>query len=139
MTIFKRKLIVKGKKKRTFPLDPAYIEFSPDVMDQKESLKRIEERNNNISAREENVEAIVSSIFSSKFPEKFMVERITHHMLQGKILLEVEVSMPPDIMIRDAMEAAKEAEKEILNAASNIVHVNVQLRLGSPIPQFKYT
>ncbi|XP_022770993.1 metal tolerance protein C1-like [Durio zibethinus] len=108
-------------------------------MDQKESLKRIEERNNNISAREENVEAIVSCIFSSKFPEKFMVERITHHMLQGKILLEVEVSMPPDIRIRDAMEAGKEAEKEILNAASNIVHVNVQLRLGSPIPQFKYT
>ncbi|XP_022770985.1 metal tolerance protein C1-like isoform X2 [Durio zibethinus] len=120
-------------------IDPAYIEFSPDVMDQKESSKRIEERNNNISAREENVEAIVSSIFSSKFPEKFMVERITHHMLQGKILLEVEFSMPPDIMIRDAMEAAKEAAKEIPNAASNIVHVNVQLRLGSPIPQFKYT
>ena len=98
-----------------------------------------------------------------------MVERIIHHMLQGKILLEVEVSMPPEIMIRyklsfilpfvvcsyircltfkfntncfphrsDAMEAAKEAEEEILNAASNIAHVNVHLRLGRPIPQFKY-
>lgn len=119
-------------------IDPAYVEFSPGVMDQKESLKRIMEQNNNISAKEENVEAIVSHIFSSKFPEKFVVERITHHTLQGKILLEVEVSMPPDIMIRDAMQAAKEAEREILNAASNIVHVNVQLRLGSPVPQFKY-
>ncbi|XWS76518.1 hypothetical protein CRYUN_Cryun01aG0183300 [Craigia yunnanensis] len=119
-------------------IDPADVEFSPDVMDQKESLKRIMEWNNNISAREKNVEAIVSHIFSSKFPEKFVVERITRHMLQEKILLEVEVSMPPKIMIRDAMEAAKEAEKEILNAAPNIAHVNVQLRLGRPIPQFKY-
>ncbi|XVF32730.1 hypothetical protein REPUB_Repub17cG0108100 [Reevesia pubescens] len=120
-------------------IDPAYVEFSPDIMDHKESLKRIMEENSSISGREENVEAIVSQIFSSKFPEKFVVERITHHKLQGKILLEVEVSMPPEIMIGDAMEAAREAEKEILNAASfNIVHVHVQLRLGRPIPQFKY-
>ncbi|KAK6286189.1 hypothetical protein POUND7_012368 [Theobroma cacao] len=119
-------------------IDPAYVEFSPDVMDQKESLKRIMEQKSNISAREEDVEAIVCGTFSSKFPEKFVVERITRHMLRGKLLLEVEVGMPPDIMICDAMEAAKEAEKEILNAASNIVHVNVQLRLGRPIPEFRY-
>ncbi|XP_022758041.1 metal tolerance protein 2-like isoform X2 [Durio zibethinus] len=81
-------------------IDPAYVEFSPDVMDQKESLTRIMEQNSNISMREENVEAIVSRIFSSKFPEKFVVERATRHMLQGKILVEVEVSMPPEMMIR---------------------------------------
>ncbi|OMO63761.1 hypothetical protein CCACVL1_22294 [Corchorus capsularis] len=122
-------------------IDPAYVEFSPDVIDQKGSSKRIMEQNSDISAREDNVEAIVSHVFSSKFPEKFVVERINHHMLQGKMLLEVEVSLPQDqdMMIRDAMEAAKEAEEEILNAASNIVHVKVQLRLGRPIPQFKYT
>ncbi|OMP06646.1 hypothetical protein COLO4_07998 [Corchorus olitorius] len=121
-------------------IDPAYVEFSPDVIDQKGSSKRIMEQNSDISAREDNVEAIVSHVFSSKFPEKFVVERITHHMLQGKMLLEVEVSLPQDqdMMIRDAMEAAEEAEEEILNAASNIVHVKVQLRLGRPIPQFKY-
>ncbi|KAK8972586.1 hypothetical protein V6N11_082516 [Hibiscus sabdariffa] len=113
-------------------IDPAYIEFSPDVMEQKECL------DSNISAREENVEAIVSGILSSKFPEKFRVERITRHTLQGKMLLEVEVSMPPEIMIREAMDAAREAEEEIRKAASNIVHVNVQLRLGRPIPRFKY-
>ncbi|GMI73768.1 hypothetical protein like AT2G47830 [Hibiscus trionum] len=118
-------------------IDPAYIEFSPDVMDQKECLETITEQNSNISAREENVEVIVSDILSSKFPEKFTVERITRHMLQGKMLLEVEVSMPPEIMIREAMDAAREAEEEIRKAASNIVHVNVQLRLGRPIPQFK--
>ncbi|GMI77376.1 hypothetical protein like AT2G47830 [Hibiscus trionum] len=107
-------------------------------MDQKERLETITEQNSIISAREENVEAIVSDILSSKFPEKFTVERITRHMLQGKMLLEVEVSMPPEIMIREAMDAAREAEEEIRKAASNIVHVNVQLRLGRPIPQFKY-
>lgn len=50
-------------------VDPAYVEFSPDVMDQKESLKRIMEQKSNISAREEDVEAIVCGTFSSKFPE----------------------------------------------------------------------
>ncbi|KAE8672243.1 Metal tolerance protein C1 [Hibiscus syriacus] len=119
-------------------IDPAYIEFSPDVMDQKECLETITEQNGNISTREENVEAIVSGILSSKFSEKFTVERITRHTLQGKMLLEVEGTMPPEITIREAMDAAKEAEKEIRKAASNIVHVNVQLRLGRPIPQFKY-
>lgn len=121
-------------------IDPAYVEFSPDViMDQKESLKRI---SGNVPARDgdENIEAIVRHIFSSKFPEKFVVERISRHMLQGMILLEVEVRMPPEMMIRDAMEAAEEAEKEIMNAAakSNIVHVHVQLRLGRSMPHFKY-
>ncbi|XVE73273.1 hypothetical protein DITRI_Ditri11bG0104100 [Diplodiscus trichospermus] len=118
-------------------IDPAYVEFS-DAVVQNENLKRIMEQKNNISVKEENVEAIVSGLFSSKFPEKFVIEHVTRHMLQGKILLEVEVSMPPEIMIRDAMEEAKEAEEEILNAASNVVYVNIQLRLGRPIPQFKY-
>jgi hypothetical protein len=36
------------------------------------------------------------------------------------------------------MEVAKEAEKEILKAASNIVHVSVQLRLGHPMPQLNH-
>lgn len=32
--------------------------------------------------------------------QKFVVERISRHMLQGMILLEVEVRMPPEMMIR---------------------------------------
>ncbi|KAL5983838.1 hypothetical protein ACLOJK_017933 [Asimina triloba] len=36
---------------------------------------------------------------------------------------------------RDAMEVAKEAEMEILKAASNVSGVSIQLRLGHPIPQ----
>ncbi|TYJ21795.1 hypothetical protein E1A91_A08G086100v1 [Gossypium mustelinum] len=119
-------------------IDPAYVEFSPDLMDQNEGLKTITEQNSNMSVGEENVQAIVSHILSSKFPKKFKVERITQHTLQGKMVLEVEVTMPPDIMIREAMDTAKEAEKEIMKAASNIVLVNLQLRLGRPIPQFRY-
>ncbi|MBA0708885.1 hypothetical protein Golax_023967 [Gossypium laxum] len=119
-------------------IDPAYVEFSPDVMDQNEGLKTITEQNSNMSVGEGNVQAIVSHILSSKFPKKFKVERITQHTLQGKMVLEVEVTMPPEIMIREAMDTAKEAEKEIMKAASNIVHVNLQLRLGRPIPQFRY-
>lgn len=119
-------------------IDPAYVEFSPDLMDQNEGLKTITEQNSNMSVGEENVQAIVSHLLSSKFPKKFKVERITQHTLQGKMVLEVEVTMPPDIMIREAMDTAKEAEKEIMKAASNIVNVKLQLRLGRPIPQFRY-
>lgn len=50
-------------------VDPAYVEFSPDVMDQNEGLKTIMEQNSNTPVSEENVKAIVSHILSSKFPE----------------------------------------------------------------------
>lgn len=36
------------------------------------------------------------------------------------------------------MELAKEAEEAISKAATNILHVSIQLRLGSPIPQFNH-
>lgn len=39
---------------------------------------------------------------------------------------------------RDAMEIAEEAEKEILKAAPNIIHVSIQLRLGRPMPQLNH-
>ncbi|PKI70499.1 hypothetical protein CRG98_009004 [Punica granatum] len=42
------------------------------------------------------------------------VQRITQHLLPGKVLLDVEVSMRPDMLIRDAMEVAKQAEQEFL-------------------------
>ncbi|GLT42498.1 hypothetical protein SLA2020_164940 [Shorea laevis] len=120
-------------------IDPAFIEFSsPNVMEQHGNFKEIWDQKRNIPAEDENLEAIVSNIFSSKFAEKMEVERITHHLLQDKVLFQVEVNMPPDMIIRDAMELAKEAEKEIMKTAPNIFHVNIQLRLGHPMPQFNY-
>lgn len=35
---------------------------------------------------------------------------------------------------RNAMEMAEKAEREILEATSNIIHVGIQLRLGRPFP-----
>ncbi|KAK0582396.1 hypothetical protein LWI29_025154 [Acer saccharum] len=113
-------------------IDPAYLPLSPSMMDLQESLKG----SMNIYVEESDIEAIVHNIFSSKFPQKMVVERITPHLLQGKILLEIEVSMPPDTLIRDAMKVAEAAEKEILKAASNVFQVSLQLRLGRPLPSF---
>lgn len=59
-----------------------------------------------------------------------VVERITRHLLRGKTLLQVEVSMPPDISVRDAIKLAEEAQNDILVAVSDVVHVCIQLQLG---------
>ncbi|KAK3041471.1 hypothetical protein RJ639_000448 [Escallonia herrerae] len=84
------------------------------------------------------MEYIISNMLSSEFPGNLVVERITSHSLQGKILLQVEVSMPPDILIRDAMKIAEEAEKHILEAFSNVIQVCIQLRLGHAISQVNH-
>ncbi|XP_075093943.1 metal tolerance protein 2-like isoform X9 [Nicotiana tabacum] len=82
-----------------------------------------------------DIENIVYNIFSTNFSQKMIIERVTPHLLQGQILLQVEVSMPPDLLIRDAGKVAKEAEKLIIEAAPDIVHVSIQLRLGQPMPE----
>ena len=66
------------------------------------------------------------------------VERVTRHMFQGKIVLQIEVSMPPEIQIRDAMEIAKQAEREVLKAVSSVIHVGIQLRLGQPFSHISH-
>ncbi|KAM1395600.1 hypothetical protein FF1_031369 [Malus domestica] len=114
-------------------IDPSISQICPSE-DQPEILK--ETACPNVSPAEKDIEAAVSTIISSKYAEKMVVERITHHLLQGKMYLQIEVSMPPDIVIRDAMEVAKEAEQDILTAATNLIHVGIQLRLRNPIPQF---
>ncbi|XP_031114107.1 metal tolerance protein 2 [Ipomoea triloba] len=75
----------------------------------------------------------VSNILSSKFSEKIVVERITPHLLQGEIFLQVEVSMPQELLIRDAEKLASEAEELITETIHN-VRVRFQLRLGRPMP-----
>uniref|UniRef100_A0A2P2JG09 Metal tolerance protein 2 isoform X1 n=1 Tax=Rhizophora mucronata TaxID=61149 RepID=A0A2P2JG09_RHIMU len=63
------------------------------------------------------------------------IEHITYHLLQGRIILQIELVMPLGMVIRDAMELAKEAEREIFKVAPDITHVSFQLRLGRPIPK----
>ncbi|KAL5862835.1 hypothetical protein ACOSQ3_000349 [Xanthoceras sorbifolium] len=117
-------------------IDPAFLMLSTNMMDQQESLKGSMDHNSNTYVENSDIEAIVHNVFSSKFPEKMVVDRITSHLLQGKILLEIEVNMPPDTLIRDAIKVAEAAEKEILMAASNVFQVSLQLRLGRPLPSF---
>ncbi|KAJ8547446.1 hypothetical protein K7X08_011032 [Anisodus acutangulus] len=87
------------------------------------------------SMEQADIENIVCNILSTSFSQKMIVERVTPHLLQGQVLLQVEVSMPPDLLIRDAIKVAEEAEKLIIEAAPNIVHVCIQLRLGRPMPE----
>ncbi|XP_015892006.3 metal tolerance protein 2 [Ziziphus jujuba] len=115
-------------------IDPAISQVFPSVMDQQESAAETVCQKN-FRAEDNGIEEFVSRTILSKFQEKMVVERITHHLLQGKMLLQIEVSMPPNVLIRDAMEVAKMAEEEILKTASNVIHVSIQLRLGNPISQ----
>ncbi|KAM4086637.1 hypothetical protein ACJW30_10G117600 [Castanea mollissima] len=115
-------------------IDPAISQISASIADQQESSKGTKQ-NINIPAEDKDIDAVVSNVILSRFPERMVVERVTHHLLQGKLLLQIEVSMPPEMLIGDAKEMAEEAENEILKAASNIIHVSIQLRLGHPIPQ----
>ncbi|KAL5712960.1 Metal tolerance protein C1 [Ranunculus cassubicifolius] len=109
-------------------IDPSLSGLSPKILD--EETETPEE----VISHQKDIEAIVSNILSSKFPKVMTVGHITHHSLRGKLFLQIEVSMPEDIMIRDAMKMAKEAEEGILKAASNLSQVSIQLRLGKPIP-----
>ncbi|KAB1203098.1 Metal tolerance protein C1 [Morella rubra] len=119
-------------------IDPAISQIPSSIADQQISSNGTKYQNKNIPAVDKDVEAVVSNVITSKFSEKMEVERLTHHLLQGKVLLQIEVSMPPAMWMRDAMEIAEEAEKEILKAAPNIIHVSIQLRLGRPMPQLNH-
>ncbi|PON57150.1 Cation efflux protein [Parasponia andersonii] len=114
-------------------IDPATSQISSG--DKQESLKRTT-CEKSFSVKDNEIEAAISSIISSKFQENMVVEHITRHSLKGKVLLQIEVSMPSNMLIRDAMEVAERAEDEILKADPDIIHVSIQLRLGRPIPQF---
>ncbi|XP_020250349.1 metal tolerance protein C1 isoform X2 [Asparagus officinalis] len=116
-------------------IDPSFL-CSSSIVDQRQTLKGVESQNSDKFCKERDAEAIVSGVISSLFAEKMTVKHITRHLLQGKILLEVQVSMPLEMSIRDAMDVTKEAEKEILNAAPCISQVSIQLSLGNPVPQF---
>lgn len=116
-------------------IDPAISLFSADTKDQQGNMMETDWRNRNLSSEHKDIEDIVSNILSSKFSEKMVLERITRHLFPDKILLQVEVSMPPDILIRDAIKVAEEAEREISKAAPDAVEVCIQLRLGHTIPQ----
>ncbi|KAF1880763.1 hypothetical protein Lal_00011822 [Lupinus albus] len=119
-------------------IDPAMPHGSSCTTDQQDSWSRNMDGDSVVHAGDSNIEGIVSEIISSNF-QQISVERITRHVFQGKIVLQIEVSMPPDIQIRNAKEMAQQAEKEVLKAVSYVSHVAIQLRLGQPFPQINQT
>uniref|UniRef100_A0A0E0KDN1 Uncharacterized protein n=1 Tax=Oryza punctata TaxID=4537 RepID=A0A0E0KDN1_ORYPU len=114
-----------------------FIHIVESNMDQKGISENTVRGNSDAIPRQQTAEAIVSHIISSHFSKKMSLEHLMLHYLQGRVLLQVEVSMSPEIMIRDAMDIAKQAEEEILKADSSISQVSVQLRLGQQIKQLK--
>lgn len=106
-------------------IEPSTIHIPPAAVFQQRSA----------NTTDADIENIVCNILSTSFSQKMIVEHVTPHLLQGQVLLQVEVSMPPDLLIRDAIKIAEEAEKLIIEAAPNIVHVCIQLRLGRPMPE----
>ncbi|MED6163548.1 hypothetical protein PIB30_081055 [Stylosanthes scabra] len=119
-------------------IDPAMSCFSSSTTtDQQDFWSEFMEHSSIASAEDNNIEGVVSDIISSNFPQ-MSVERVTRHTFQGKIVLQIEVCMPPKILIRDAMEIAKEAEREVLKAVSSVIHVGIQLRLGQPFSHINH-
>jgi len=106
-------------------------------MNLKRALNNSDIRNSEAIPRQQSAEAIVSDIISSHFSKKMSLEHLMLHYVHGRVLLQVQVSMSPEILIRDAMEVAKQAEEEILRADANISQVSMQLRLGQQIKQLQ--
>ncbi|VAH90836.1 unnamed protein product [Triticum turgidum subsp. durum] len=116
-------------------IDPSYS-MGANV-DKKRILGNLERRNSDVIPRQRSAEAIVSDIISSHFPKKMCLEHLMLHYLRGRVLLQVQVSMSPEILIRDAMDIAKKAEEEIMKVDASICQVSVQLRLGQRIEQLQ--
>lgn len=119
-------------------IDPAISEVLPDAVHHQEEWDGEHQPYVDVesSTDHKDLDDTVTKIFLSKFREKVAVEHITRHVLQGKILLEIEVSMPPDAMIQDAMQMAEAARGDILNMISNVIEVRIQLRLSQSNHKF---
>ncbi|KAL0419999.1 UNVERIFIED_CONTAM: Metal tolerance protein C1 [Sesamum radiatum] len=116
-------------------IEPATSHIPQSVINQNGNCKISDHHCSTASLEQSDVEDTVSKILSSYFSDKMVVQRITRHSLQGQIFLEIEVTMPPNTLIREAVEVAGEAEKKILEIVPNLTHVSIQLRLGRPMPE----
>ncbi|XP_010506821.1 PREDICTED: metal tolerance protein C1 [Camelina sativa] len=116
-------------------IDPAFLEFSCSMIEDHDSTRNESNQESNICREIKHVEATASDIFSSQFSEKMTIKRVTPHLLDSKILLQIVVSMPSTMTIQDAMRAAGDAEKAILKAAPNVARVSIQLSLKNSLPQ----
>ncbi|PIN02363.1 Mitochondrial Fe2+ transporter MMT1 [Handroanthus impetiginosus] len=118
-------------------IEPSTSHIPESVNTQQRSCKISDHQSNTNLSEQTDIGDTVSKVLSSSFSEKMEIQRITRHSLEGQIFLEIEVSMPPDMLIREAVKVAEEAEKKILEVLPNVMHVSVQLRLGRPMPELQ--
>ncbi|MCO5568471.1 hypothetical protein L7F22_022170 [Adiantum nelumboides] len=81
------------------------------------------------SYQQQEVEKVVRGVVEAHFEKMMAFERIRCHFLQGRLLVEVEVSMEPTISIKDGMLYARQAEELIMKSDPKISAVETQLRL----------
>ncbi|XP_047312776.1 metal tolerance protein 2 [Impatiens glandulifera] len=92
-------------------------------------------RTNSAVAEHKEIEDKVRNIILCKFSEKMAIERITRHLLPEKMVLQMEVTMPDDILVGEGIKVAEEAEKEISKSLPpDSVQICIQLRLGNSMP-----
>ncbi|RYR50512.1 hypothetical protein Ahy_A07g037134 [Arachis hypogaea] len=104
--------------------------LSPSTTDQQEdSWSEDKEHGSIASAKDNNIEGIVSDIISSNFPQ------VTFESIP--LFVEFELSFEMSVEA-DAMEIAKQAEREVLKAVSSVIHVGIQLRLGQPFSHISH-
>ncbi|KAL3683822.1 hypothetical protein R1sor_001844 [Riccia sorocarpa] len=82
------------------------------------------------SRQPSEVEQDVRRVVSSNFTEEMTLTHVTSHYLKGRVVVEVEVLMNPDISVRDAMAYAHDAEELILREIKDISAVDIQLKLS---------
>ncbi|KAH9329117.1 hypothetical protein KI387_001225, partial [Taxus chinensis] len=113
-------------------IDPSHLENCLARQDARKNNDEEKKLNNSLmtSTQQLETEKTIRNVLSSKFSETMTVEHVTCHFLQGKVFVQVQISMLADMLIRDGMDIAMQAEKEILQASSEISAVNILLRLG---------
>ncbi|KAL4588247.1 hypothetical protein LXL04_001130 [Taraxacum kok-saghyz] len=104
-------------------LEPAHKHFGDTTIVKQEDAQ--------VSLEPNRIEEMITNMLASNFSEKMVVKHVKENKSQGKILFQIEVSMPPDHTIGDAIKVAEEAKREImqLQATSNFIQVTFQLQL----------
>ncbi|CAM6013482.1 unnamed protein product [Sphagnum balticum] len=82
------------------------------------------------SLQQSQVEQVVRSVLDANFKETVGVRHVTCHFLQGKVVVELGVTLDNKLAIQDAMEHAKDVERVLLKNVPDITTVQVQLSLS---------
>ncbi|CAK9860253.1 unnamed protein product [Sphagnum jensenii] len=111
-----------------------HIGSKSDLLQPSDSISRQREqhifREEFDSLQQSQVEQVVRSVLDANFKETVGVRHVTCHFLQGKVVVELGVTLDNKLAIRDAMEHAKDVERVLLNNVPDITTVQVQLSLS---------